>query len=296
MHHSHNVPIAGLTLGVLLSFAAAASSPSYARNDRDESKNKHDEIEHSVIQQGFASSPIPKEELNLKGKNPAQVALGSYLTTAGDCIGCHSFPRFLRPGGTPTNMSGQGTAPQYGDPFDPPGPPFFGTPQSVDGQLKANFNKKHFMAGGRCFGSIQARNLTPDDTGRPRGLTEAEFIEAMRVGTDVSCQKKPAMGQPLPTYNGVPDGVCGLPRTAPPGYDPNKLMVMPFVTYHNLTDKDLKAIYAYLSALPKATACNTAVDGCAGPPGIGSGKALNLPSGRYAYTSMDECPNPPPPQ
>jgi hypothetical protein len=54
-------------------------------------------------------------------------------------------------------------------------------------------------------------------------------------------------------------------------------MVMPFVTYHNLTDSDLKAIYAYLSALPQATACNTAV----------------CPAN---YPNTDECPFPPPPQ
>jgi hypothetical protein len=287
VRHIRAPKIVPMALFAALAFGVAPYGAAYADND------KKDDIDRSVVQQGFDASPIPKEELNLKGKDPYLVGLGSYMTFAGDCVGCHSFPRFLRPGGTPTNMSGQGSAPQYGDPFDPPP---LGTPQTVDGQLKANFNKKHYLAGGRCFGSVQARNLTPDDTGRPRGLTEAEFIEAMRVGTDVSCQKKPAMGQPLPTYNGVPDGVCGLPRTAPPGYDPNKLIVMPFVTYHNLTDKDLKAIYAYLSSLPKATACNTAADGCAGPPGIGSGRALGLPSGRYAYTSTDECPNPPPPQ
>ena len=73
---------------------------------------------------------------------------------------------------------------------------------------------------------------------------------------------------------------------------------MPWPTFHSMTDTDLKAIYAYLSSLPQATACNTAADGCAGPPGIGSGKALalGLPSGRYAYTPTDECPNPPPAQ
>ena len=34
----------------------------------------------------------------------------------------------------------------------------------------------------------------------------ADIIEAMRVGTDVSCQEKPSMGKPLPTYGGQPDG------------------------------------------------------------------------------------------
>ena len=80
------------------------------------------------------------------------------------------------------------------------------------------------------------------------------------------------------------------------------------VTYHNLTDNDLKAIYAYLSSLPQAKGCNTPADGCAGPPAfpnatpptpaIGSGPALGLASGRYAYHDDPQlpgaCPNPPP--
>ena len=311
VRHIRAPKIIPMALCAALAFAVAPYGAAYADND------KKDDIDRSVVQQGFDASPIPKDELNLKGKNPYLVGLGSYLTFAGDCVGCHSFPRFLRPGGTPTNVSNQGSDPRYGDPFDPPPPAGFGTPQTVDGQLKANFNKKHYLAGGRCFGAIQARNLTPDDTGRPRGLTEAEFIEAMRVGTDVSCRKKPAMGQPLPKYNGVTDALCtdGLQhRGSPPGYDQNKLMVMPFVTYHNLTDKDLKAIYAYLSALPQAaTACNTAADGCAtGVPATSWGRALafNLGSGQYAYGRDNmgviipptdsrydaACPNPPPPQ
>jgi len=275
------VPVGALCAALMC--VATTSGISYADDPKDA-------IQPSQVQQGFASSPIPKEKLNLAGKNPYLVALGSYLVSAGDCSGCHSFPRTLRPGGHRANMSGQGSDPRYGDPF-------VDGDQPLNGQLKANFNVKHFMAGGRCFGPIQARNLTPDDSGRPRGLTEAEFIQAMRVGTDVSCRAKPNR----PTYFGEPDRVCDLPRPPNPGgtvYNPALLQTMPWVVYHNMTDTDLQALYAYLSALPKATACNTAADGCASPnPALRSGKAatLGLSSG-YAYTSTDECPNPPPPQ
>jgi len=264
-------------------FMATTSGSSYADDPTDR-------IQPSQVQQGFAASPIPREQLNLTGKSTYLVGIGSYLVSAGDCSGCHSFPRTLRPGGTPTNLSRQGSDPRYGDPF-------VDDDQSLTGQLKANFNVKHFMAGGRCFGPIQARNLTPDDSGRPRGLTEAEFIKVMRVGTDVSCGEKPNP----PVYFGEPDRVCDLPRPLNPGgttYNSALLQTMPWVVYHNMTDTDLKAIYAYLSALPKATACNTAADGCASPnPALRSGRAatLGLSSG-YAYTSTDECPNPPPPQ
>jgi hypothetical protein len=67
---------------------------------------------------------------------------------------------------------------------------------------------------------------------------------------------------------------------------------MSWPTYHSMTDTDLKAIYAYLSALPQTTACNTAQNGCAGF----SGDALSLGPGQYAYPNTGDCPNPPPPQ
>src|SRR5438067_2506687 len=119
--HIHGPKLASLTLGAAV-VLAVLTSRAYADN------NKNDDIDVSVAQQGFDASPIPPEELNLKGRNPYLVGLGSYLTFAGDCVGCHSFPRFLRPGGTPTNISGQGSVPQYGDPFDPPPPVGYGTP------------------------------------------------------------------------------------------------------------------------------------------------------------------------
>src|SRR5438067_6357121 len=102
--HIHGPKLASLTLGAAV-VLAVLTSRAYADN------NKNDDIDVSVAQQGFDASPIPPEELNLKGRNPYLVGLGSYLTFAGDCVGCHSFPRFLRPGGTPTNISGQGSAP-----------------------------------------------------------------------------------------------------------------------------------------------------------------------------------------
>src|SRR5215469_2340239 len=55
----------------------------------------------SRIQQGFRIAPV---ELNLQGKNPALVGLGSYLVNAvGTCNVCHSAgggTQFL-PGGNP---------------------------------------------------------------------------------------------------------------------------------------------------------------------------------------------------
>ena len=100
------VPVGALCAA--LTCLATTSGISYAHDPKDA-------IQPSQVQQGFASSPIPWKKLNLAGKNPYLVALGSYLVSAGDCSGCHSFPRTLRPGGHPANMSGQGSDPRYGD-------------------------------------------------------------------------------------------------------------------------------------------------------------------------------------
>jgi hypothetical protein len=219
------------------------------------------QISPSQVQQGFAISPVKP---NLKGKEPGKVGLGSYLVNAvGDCTGCHTFPRFLRPGGPGTNPAA--------------GSPYTGTPsdQSINGQLVANLNSSSYLAGGQCFGPFMARNLTPDSNGLPEGLTEADFIKVMRTGEDIHCKKEPT------------DPICTLPE---PGPETFVLQVMPWPTYHSMTDNDLKAIYAYLTAIPPATACNTVADGC---PGF-SGAAVS--SSTYVYPNTPECPNPAPPQ
>jgi hypothetical protein len=284
-----------LVLCAALAFAVAPSGTSYADND------KKDDIDHSVVQQGFDSSPIPKEKLNLKGKNPYLVGLGSYLVNAaGDCNGCHTFPRFLRPGGTVPgtngnatgNLTNQGSNPKFGNPYldklpaTPANPDGF---QPLNGQLKANTNVKHFLAGGRCFGFFMARNITPDDSGKPRGLSESEFIQVMRQGKDISCSK----ANP-PSYGGKPDPICD-PNQVPEGagagvsFNPEVLQTMPWPTYHSMTDRDLKAIYAYLSALPQTTACNTVQNGCSG--WFGDAKTLGVVGqNAYAYANTDDCP------
>jgi hypothetical protein len=219
-------------------------------------------IDPSLVRQGFAISPIPPNMLKLWRNIPAKVGLGSYIVNAvGDCSGCHSFPQYLEKGDT------AGTNPNAGDPFE-------GLPssQSVTGQLVANFNASHYLAGGQCFGPFMARNLTPDADGLPEGLTEAEFIKVMRTGEDIHCEK----------YRSDP--ICALGPPTP------LLQVMPWPTYHSMTDTALEAIYSYLAAVPAANACNTVANGC---PGF-SGAAAGGPN--YVYPSTRSCPNPPTPQ
>jgi hypothetical protein len=108
--------------------------------------------EGSKIQQGFAISPVP---LNLVGKNPAKVGLGSYIvnSTAG-CSDCHTNP-----------------------PFAAGGDPFLGQPTQI--------NVDGYLAGGVAFGPFISRNLTPNASGRPANLTLEQFLFVLNTGTDV---------------------------------------------------------------------------------------------------------------
>ena len=92
------------------------------------------------------------------------------------------------------------------------GDPFQGEPEQI--------NVAQYMAGGRVFGPFVSANITPDATGRPAGLTFDEFRDLLRTGHD-------------------PDD---LPGTL--------LQVMPWPVYGKMVDRDLRAIYEYLRAIP----------------------------------------------
>jgi hypothetical protein len=95
------------------------------------------------------------------------------------------------------------------------GDPFKGEPEQV--------NAAEYLAGGRAFGPFTSRNLTPRGNGRPAGLTLAQFVNAMRTGVDIK---------------------NGHPQISP------LLQVMPWPVYSKLSDRELEAIYEYLSAIP----------------------------------------------
>jgi hypothetical protein len=83
----------------------------------------------------------------------------------------------------------------------------------------AQINVPCYLAGGRPFGPFVSRDITPWENGRPAGLTFQDFLHVMRTGED-------------------PDN---------PG---QVLQVMPWPAYQNMTDRDLEAVYEYLSAVP----------------------------------------------
>ncbi len=111
------------------------------------------------------------------------------------------------------------TCPSYAPGHNPYGPPF-GPPGGGDGQINAT----NYLAGGVLFAppGVTSANLTPDaTTGLPEGHTFGQFVDLMRTGHD-------------------PDNPSHI------------LQVMPWPVFRNMNDRDLRAIYEYLSAIPHA--------------------------------------------
>lgn len=101
-------------------------------------------------------------------------------------------------------------------PYTHSGNPFTGAPKQV--------NQAHYLAGGAPFGPFTSRNLT--DVTDEHSFDE--FLQMIRHGRDFD--------------------------NAHPQISP-LLQVMPWPVYQDLTTRDLRAIYEYLSAIPDATPC-----------------------------------------
>ena len=146
------------------------------------------------ILRGFEIAPVP---LNLHNKDLVLVGTGSYIVNAqAACNDCHTNP-----------------------PFAPGGDPFAGEPEQI--------NVEGYLAGGASFGPFITRNLTPDSSGRPAGLTYQEFRRTLRTGVDLK-----AIPPPVP----APDN--------------DLLQVMPWPVHRNMIERDLRAVYEYLKAIP----------------------------------------------
>jgi hypothetical protein len=109
-------------------------------------------------------------------------------------------------------------------PYAAGGDPFAGEPEQI--------NVPCYLSGGTAFGPFISRNLTPDANGLPAGLTLEEFLHVLRTGEDTTSP-----------FN--------------PPFDGGLLQVMPWPVYGKMTDRDLKAIYEYLSAIPSRPRCST---------------------------------------
>jgi len=175
--------------------------------------------------------------INGKGKDPTLLGLGSYIVNAqADCNGCH--------GSDPANE------------FLPTNNPFLRSPNNAP----AIYNQATYLNGGRNFGpvgpgivldpksplyagpgagpNIITRNLTPDHTGNPEGGNDLRrFMTILRTGHDfdklhLNCGGSVTDNCYLPPVNGA------------------VLQVMPWPLYRHMTDRQLTAIWTYLSTVP----------------------------------------------
>jgi hypothetical protein len=214
MRLRQSAQIVGMAIAVTLIILAGVS----LNTSRVRAENDDGNSDESKIKTGFDIAPV---KLNLHGKNRALVGLGSYIVNAvGDCNGCHS--------------AGPATE------FLAGGNPYLGQhPKKID--------TSHYLGGGRDFGPfgpggalthLYSRNLTPDKTGKPLGGAEfSEFLEIMRTGKDFD--------HIHPNCVGAPNGTC-----LPGPFDGSLLQVMRWPFFADMTDRDLRAIYEYLSAIP----------------------------------------------
>ena len=175
----------------------------------------------SRIQEGFEIAPVT---LNMEGKNPALVGLGSYIVNTEGCNDCHSA-------GPPTEYA------RGGDPY-------FGQPKKV--------NAATYLGGGRDFLTVSgppsphiiSRNLTPTPSTRLPGgdITLERFFEIIRHGTDFD-QLHPNCSATVTTF-------CFPQNALNPPVDGGLLQVMPWPNFKDLTDHEIRAIYEYLKAVP----------------------------------------------
>jgi hypothetical protein len=224
--------------GSILCAAMLGGTPHTARPAQAQDFNGTGEEE--LIRIGFQIAPVP---LDLKGKNPDLVGLGSFLVNAvADCNGCHTA-------GLPPNLN-----------YTAGGNPYFNQKAVVDPAV--------YLSGGQDFGpvgtptgylsyagpDIIARNLTPDKTGRAEGgHTLAQFMQIMRHGTDLdhihpTCSAA-QMAQIDVATTPAELPVC-IPTSEGNTVDGNLLQVMPWPAFSWMTDHQLQAIYEYLSAIP----------------------------------------------
>jgi len=142
----------------------------------------------------------------------AQVKRGEYIVSFAMCDDCHS-PKIMTPHGPQIDMSRRFSGHPAGEPFDTTG-----MKNIVTKNFVAVFSPGLTAAFGP-WGVSYAANLTPDDTGIGN-WTEAQFMKAIREGKS--------------------KGMDGTRPLLPP---------MPWEVVKNMSDEDLKAVFAYLQSV-----------------------------------------------
>lgn len=143
------------------------------------------------------------------------VERGKYLVTVGGCNDCHS-PKIQGPGGLPVPDT---TRILSGHPHDAPYPTW--SPADLKERNALVLTNPMFTAWAGPWGVSFTANLTPDKETGLGEWTEEAFIQALRTGK----------------HQGQPDGRDILPP-------------MPWFNFREMSDNDLKAVWAYLRSLP----------------------------------------------
>ena len=146
--------------------------------------------------------------------NEASVERGKYLVTLGGCNDCHT-PKVAGPGGAPEP---DGKRLLSGHPENAP-PPVW-TPEDAKRNVLATTNDM-LTAWAGPWGVSFAINLTPDKETGIEEWSEATFIQMARTGK----------------HQGQPNGRDVLPP-------------MPWFSMKDLSEADLKAMWAYLRSIP----------------------------------------------
>jgi len=143
----------------------------------------------------------------------AVIKRGEYLVTIGLCDDCHT-PKVFTENGPEFDLKRR----LMGHPADEQLPPVADKKMTAPGQW--TLFSPGFTAISGAWGTSFAANLTPDDTGI--GVwTEAQFFKAIREGKS--------------------KGLDGTRSILPP---------MPWQNISQMSDDDLRAVYAYLKSLP----------------------------------------------
>jgi hypothetical protein len=231
------------------------------------------------IAAGYAATQVP---VDLTGKNPLQVGVGSYIVNVtGVCNHCHSVNQYYKA------EYPQAASLQTGNPYylPPPNGPYTGG--IVNGQATFVIDPTTLLAGGQNFGLVLSKNLTPAPNGNVAhptrntpyyaegGIDWKTYWGVLHNGVDID-----QLFTQCSSGTTGPGGCLNAPSNA------YVLQVMPWPAIRLLTDSDLNAVWQYLSAIP----CNTDLSNQNGPSGS------NIANTYAGGVLINSCTPPVPPQ
>jgi hypothetical protein len=165
----------------------------------------------TVMAQTQPAAPAKPAQAAKPAARSTSVARGAYLVTAGVCDDCHTPKKWIPGKPDPVPLEGYRLAGHLESEKLP-------APPAVN-QSWVAVGSQDFTAWAGPWGISYAMNLTPDENTGIGSWSEATFMQAMKTG------KHMGVSRPI----------------LPP---------MPWPNYGQLTDDDLKAIYAFLRTIP----------------------------------------------